>query len=130
MARDVHARPVLIKFLVDTGSPWMAISPQDAIKMNIPVSRLPKAAKYKVIIFANNKFERRLLSNVDLYLKNEKGETIKINSKSTSVLNSTKILSEEDKHIPSVLGCDFLTINKFRLVFNPSNKEGFFEKDD
>ena len=108
----------------------MAISPQDAIKMNIPVSRLPKAAKYKVIIFANNKFERRLLSNVDLYLKNEKGETIKINSKSTSVLNSTKILSEEDKHIPSVLGCDFLTINKFRLVFNPSNKEGFFEKDD
>jgi len=130
MPHGVHARPVPIKFLVDTGSPWIAISPKDAIKLNIPILRLPKAAEHKTIVFAGDKFERRLLSNTDLYLRDEKGEVIKINLDSISVLKPTKRISEKIKHIPSVLGCDFLTTSKFRLCFDPSNEEGFLEKDE
>ena len=128
MTYGVHVGPAQIKFLVDTGSPWIAISPGDAARLNIPVSSLPKAPEYVNVRFAGHNFQRHLLSNVKVYLRNEKGKFIRVNLESVSVLKSTKKLSEEAKQIPSVLGSDFLIMSKLRLCFDPSNKEGFFEK--
>jgi len=38
-------RPVPIEFLVDTGSPWIAIAPRDVKKVNISISALKKPQK-------------------------------------------------------------------------------------
>ena len=126
-----HVRHAPIECLVDTGSPWMVISPKDAITLNIPVSRLPEVTdKYANVNFAGAKFKRRLLRNIEVALTNDKGGIERIKLPSVSVLESTiKPTPEGAKRIPSVLGCEFLMNNKFGLWFDPAQKEAFLEGD-
>ena len=109
----------------------MAVSPGDAMRLNIPVLSLPKATKNADVRLGGHKFKRYLLSDVKVYIRNENSRLIHIDLESISVLAPTKTpMPEEAKQIPSVLGCDFLTIGKFRLCFDPCNKEGFLERDE
>jgi hypothetical protein len=127
MPRSVHARPILIEFVVDTGSPCTLISFNDAKRLNIPISRLSKVNPN--VSLGSRKFERYVLPDVDLCLKDEKGGIIKIKSNSLTVLKPTTRLTQGSM-TPSILGWDFLLSNNFRLVLDAPNEESYLEKVD
>lgn len=118
-----------VEALVDTGSPWIAIAPRDILKLSIPIKSLQKATHFPEVSLAGHKFWRFLLRDVSVNIKDEKGRIIKINLSSISALWPTKKKwPDEIKHIPSVLGSDFLTTTKFALYFNPSKQMAYLER--
>ena len=123
-------RPLPLEFLIDTGSPWIALAPRDVRKTNIPISVLKKPTKYVTILFAGAKFWRYLLENASVYLVDELSKIVKIDLPTVSVLWPTKGKPEEFDSIPSVLGCDFITIGEFHLHFDPNNAIAFLEKPE
>jgi len=121
-------RPLPTEFIVDTGSPWIALAPRDVTKTNIPIAALKKPKQYLTILFAGAKFWRYLLENATVYLLDESGKMVTINLPTVSVLWPTKGKPEEFDAIPSVLGCDFITRGEFCLHFDPSHTRAFLEK--
>jgi hypothetical protein len=127
--RDPHIRrPVPIEFLVDTGSPWIAVAPRDVKKVNISIPTLKKPQKFVTILFAGSKFWRYSLENASVYVLDETGNMVKVDLPTVSVLWPTKGKPEEFDSIPSVLGCDFIALGEFQLHFNPSEMIAFLEK--
>lgn len=123
-----HVRPAPIEAVVDTGSPWMALAPKDLLRLNISPKRLLKPRKYLRISFAGQKFSRSLLQHVSVRIRNEKGGIVSVNLPSVSALWPTqKKMPKHVKHIPSVVGSDFLTTAKLALYFNPSEQIAFLE---
>ena len=119
-------RPMPIWVLVDTGSPWTAITPHDAMKLAISTSALEVDTKYPNILFAGEKFRRLILEDVDLRIRDEAGKTITFDLPSVSILSPTKkVPPKEFKGIPSVLGDDFLDAKGFCLHFDPSKGDAF-----
>lgn len=119
-------RPMPLWTLVDTGSPWTAITPYDAMMSNVPIPALKRAIDYTELVFAGHKFWRLLLSDVSLRLRDETGKVAPFDLPSITILDPTrKISPEEFKGIPSVLGTDFIDTKKFCLHFNPSKGEAF-----
>lgn len=126
-----HIRPMPIWVLVDTGSPWTAITPHDAMKLTISTSALKVDTKYPKIMFAGDKFWRLILPDVGLRIRDETGKTITFDLPSISVLSPMrKIPPEEFRGIPSVLGNDFLNTKGFYLHFNPSKGEAFLLSEE
>ena len=68
------------------------------------------------------------MENATAYLLDESSNMVKIDLPTVSVLWPTKGKPEEFDAIPSVLGCDFLTLGRFGLYFNPSHMMAFLEK--
>jgi len=125
-----RARPTPIEALIDTGSPWMALAPKDLLRLNISRKHLQKPRKHIIISFAAHKFNRFELRSVSVRMKNEKGGIVTFNLPSISALWPTKKKwPDEIKHIPSVLGTDFLTTTKLGLHFNPSKEIAFLETE-
>jgi len=122
-------RSIPIEFWVDTGSPWIAIAPRDVKKLNISIPALKKPEKFVTILFAGSKFWRYLLGNASMYMFDETGKIVKVDLPTVSVLWPTKGKPGEFDSIPSVLGCDFLTIGNFQLHFNPRKMIGFLESN-
>ena len=123
-----RVRPVPIEALVDTGSPWIAIGPRDALRLNISIKHLRKATEYTTVALGGYRFWRYQLRGT-VRLRDEEGRIISIDLPSISVLRSTKKKPPEGmKDIPSVLGSDFLTIGRFHLHFDPSKQIAFLEK--
>lgn len=84
------------------------------------------ASDYPTVVFAGYKFQRLLLSDVSLRIKDETGEIATFDLPSISVLSPTKKLPpKEFKEIPSFLGVDFINAKGFDLCFNPSKGEAF-----
>jgi len=123
----VSPRPIWV--LVDTGSPWTALTPYDAILSKVPTHALKRATDFSEFSFAGHKFWRLMLPEIILSLKYETGKMSRYEMPSITIMNPTKkIPPEEFKGIPSVLGVDFLRINGFYLHFDPKNNEAFLEK--
>jgi hypothetical protein len=119
-------RPMPIWVLVDTGSPWTAITPDDAMKLDIPTHALKPDTKYPIILFAGGKFRRLLLTDTSLNIREETGKTVTFVPPPITVLSPTKKISpEEFRGIPSVLGDDFLTTEGLSLHFDPRKEEAF-----
>lgn len=128
-APQYRIRPVILWVLVDTGSPWTAITPNDAFLLKIPIKALSKDDEFPTIQFAACKFWRLLMKNISVHIRDDARKVIAVNMPSTTVLEPMKTIPpEEFKGIPSVLGCDFLTINKLSLHFDPAKKVAFLEK--
>ena len=126
-----HIRPMPIWTLIDTGSPWTSITPYDAMMLKIPLSVLKPNRKYPYVLFASHKFERLSLTHITLRLKNDAGEIVSFDLPSISVLKPTKKISlDVFKGIPSVLGIDFININKFQLYFDPSQEESYLLNEE
>jgi len=121
-----HIRIKPIQFLVDTGSPWTVISPYDAMQLNIPIQILKKPTDYTTILFAGDKFQRLLLTNVSLRAIDAEGKIAHFDLPSISVIMpTTKKKLGQFKGIHSVLGCDFLNLKKLYLHFDPNKGEAF-----
>jgi len=53
-----HLRPISIEGLVDTGSPWLALSPQDSEALGVPIKRLSLPTENIDIRMAGLRFKR------------------------------------------------------------------------
>lgn len=127
--RAPRVRPVPIEALVDTGSPWISITPKDLSKLNIPVKRLKKAAKYTIVSLGGYKFLRYQLGGT-VYIKNEGGKMLGVNLPISVLWPTKKKWPADVKHIPSILGSDFLRVGRFHLHFNPSKEKAFLQRED
>ena len=129
-APKYHIRPAPVEVLVDTGSPWVAIAPKDSARLNIPIKALERASEHPRIAFAGYSFWRYLMRDVTLHFRDEEENIIAMDLPSISVLTPiVKAPPSEIKHIPSVLGNDFLGVGSFSLRFDPSKNIAFLEKD-
>lgn len=123
-------RPMRLSALLDTGSPWTAITPMGDIMLNIPSKALKQASEFPIVRFANYKFNRYLMENVSISLVNEKKKAISFSTPSVSVLKpTTKINPNEFKDVPAILGCDFLIHNKLTLHCNLNKGVAYLEEE-
>lgn len=85
----------------------------------------------ETVALAGFHFFNHTIKNVNINLKTELGELLKINLPSIGALIPTKInkqVLDEVKDIPSILGNDFLEEQKFALYFNPSTPVAYLER--
>ena len=118
-----------LKAFVDTGSPNTVIGEGDAIKLNIPITKLPREKTSYGL--GGGSVDLHSLSKVMLYFRDEDDNSIMIEfpsiyiSRCAKVDERTKTIAQS---IPSILGVDFLVKHKFKLIFDPSNKVAYLEK--
>ena len=74
-----RVRPMPIEALIDTGSPWLAITPKDSLRLNISIKHLEKAHKYPIITLAGFKFHRYTLNKANVCLKDTNGKLFDYN---------------------------------------------------
>lgn len=124
--RAVHVRPIPIDALVDTGSPWIAITPKDVLRLNISIKHLKKAPEHAVVSLGGYKFWRYQLGGT-VCIRDEKGKAMGVNLPISILWPTLKKWPEAIRHIWSLLGSDFLRIGGFHLHFNPSKEIAFLE---
>ena len=120
--------PMPIEALVDTGSPWIAITPRDILRLNLSIKRLRRAKEYPMVSLAGYKFQRYELQG-SVRVKDEERRVLDVNLPISVLWPTKKKMPEEVKHIPSVLGIDFLIAGKFHLYFDPNKRIAFLEKE-
>lgn len=104
-----HIRMVPIDGLVDTGSPWLTISPKDRELLNIPLSKLIHPSENINIRFGGYRFRRFILKDVEIHLLDENEKLFKVHMPSVSVLTAATKQDSEVYTLPSVVGMDFLS---------------------
>ena len=124
-----HANIIPVNALVDTGSPWLSISPKDCRLLNIPQNFLENAREFASISFAGQKFRRLVAKEVKIHVLAENNTILEFAMPSISVLKPTKKSAETDL-IPSVVGMDFMTKNGLALYCNPRKKEAYLIKEN
>jgi len=129
MVIKLHKYPsirILTNALVDTGSYISSISPRDILKTRIPYGALRPASPPSTRIggFVLPVFD---LDDVTLFFRNDVGERVSIETSAMKVLGVPP-KREGIEHIPTIIGTDFLEDNGFTLVFNPSKREAYLEK--
>ena len=124
-----HTNIIPVNALIDTGSPWLAISPKDSKLLNIPQNCLRTAKEFTNISFAGHKFRRLVTRKVKIHVLDDKNQMVEISMPSISVLKPTK-KKEEIEIIPSVVGMDFITRNGLTLYYNPKKREAYLTKED
>lgn len=125
--RAPRVRPIPIDVLVDTGSPWIAITPKDILRLNIPIKHLKKATKHVTVSLGGFKFWRYEMGGT-VYIKDEKGKATGVKLPISVLSPTAKKWPEQIKHIWSILGTDFLTVGEFHLHFSPSEQIAYLEK--
>lgn len=106
-----------LEALVDTGSPFTALSPRDTVRLQIPLSRLDRHPELLSISFAGIDFIPRLAKGAEFIFRDKDGEEHEIKHEPLYVLEPTTLRSKwEEKgafRLPNVIGMDF--IKKWRI---------------
>ncbi|MCW4034245.1 MAG: hypothetical protein NWF03_02645 [Candidatus Bathyarchaeota archaeon] len=123
-----RVNPMPVEALVDTGSPWLAITPKDSLRLNISIKHLKKAKNFPTITLASHKFHRYILNGGTVCLKDEKGKLFSYKLPISVLWPTKKKWPSQIKDIPSVVGSDFLTFGKLHFYFDPYNQIAFLEK--
>lgn len=112
--------------VVDTGSPKTLIAPRDAVRLKVPFKILhrsnPKDLRVAGVVLPAYSMEGVLLGLTD-----ENKAMVRINPTMINILNRPPQYKGEIKHLPSILGTDFLEDNKLALYFNPYDKIAYLE---
>lgn len=117
-----------IEALVDTGSPFTVLSTVDALKLRLPIKTMRKV---EPVYLAGFTFFKATLGNSSMTFRTDDQKTLKIQFNNMGVLIPTKLdpnQLEGVKHIPSIVGNDFLEQEKFGLYVNPSTKVAYLER--
>ena len=108
---------VVLEALVDTGSPFTALTPRDTQRLQIPLSRLDRHPELHAISYASISFVPRFAKGAELIFKDEKGERHPIKHEPLLVLEPTIPRAKWEEmqvyRIPNVIGMDF--IKKWRI---------------
>lgn len=124
-----HIRLLPILALVDSGSPWTSLAPMDSKMLNVPVRTLRRATNHPRIMFAGDEFWRLLMTDVELFFRDQNGEIVKFELPSVTVLDPIRRApAEEYRGIPSVIGVDFIRIHKMALYLDLNKNISFLER--
>lgn len=119
----------VLEALIDTGSPHTVLSTKDALKLKLPIKKWRGG---EPISLAGFRFFNHPISNVTITFRKEDNNSLQITVPKMGVLIPTKInrkVLEEVKHIPSIIGNDFLEEQKFALYYNPSGRIAYLERE-
>ncbi len=114
--------------LIDTGSPFTVLSPKDIMSSRLSLKTMQRG---ETVSLAGSRFFNYTLKDVTMFFKDENGNLLKIELPSMGALVPTKIdekTLDEVKHIPTIVGNDFLEDQHFTLCFNPSERVAFLER--
>jgi hypothetical protein len=126
----VKGYPLRLLALVDTGSPWTAITPMGKIMLKIRNPPKTSPPEYQLVYFAGHEFRRILMGNLQICMKSERERIVTFNSPQVNLLEPTKQMDpNEFKEIPFIIGSDFLTFNNLSLYFKPSSRVAFLEME-
>lgn len=122
--------PLGFRALVDTGSPWTVITPMGAemLKMRVrfKLDKIPQDTPD--VTFAGGTF-RRYETNFEVCIKDTKKKIINFKKPNPTTLKAKgRFDYKEFKHIPIIIGCDFLEANGLILQFNPANNTAFLRR--
>lgn len=124
--RNLHiAKP--IDALVDTGSPFTVLSTNDIMSTRLPISKMQSG---EIVSLAGFRFFNHPIKNVTMNFRTETDELFKVNLPTIGSLIPTKLDKKtinDVKHIPSIVGNDFLEDQKLAFYFNPSVKVAYLE---
>jgi hypothetical protein len=118
-----------IDSIVDTGSPFTALSTNEILSTRMPIHTMQKG---EMVSLAGFRFFRYPINNVTLKFKTETGELFAGKLSTISALVPTKLDKKtlnDVKSIPSIVGHDFMEENKIAFYFNPSAKITYLEYD-
>lgn len=117
-----------IEALVDTGSPFTVLSTVDALKLRLPIKTM---RKIEPVYLAGFTFFKATLGNSSMTFRTDDQKSLTIQFNNMGILIPTKLdpnQLEGVKHIPSIVGNDFLEQEKFGLYVNPSTKVAYLER--
>lgn len=115
----------VVKFFVDTGSPKTFIGEQDALRLQMKLSRInfSERARMGGTSIAIGEIE----GDIHLYFKTEK-ESIHVRPVKFHVSKGMWTKKGIVSPNPSILGYDFLLENRFALYYNPSENRAHMER--
>lgn len=117
----------VLEALVDTGSPFTALSPRDAQRLQIPFDRLGRHPDLSAISFAGFSLVPRLAKGAELIFKDEQGARHEIKHEPIFVLepNFPRSLWEERGvfRLPNIIGMDFLRRWRVKTHLDPHLNE-------
>ncbi len=118
--------------IVDTGSPRTIISAKDVYLLKIPTNNLESSTPIKG--FGKGGLPCKKLNNFKFYIKSSDGQ-IKIIEMPVHIIDLSALnkLSQEMKEnafkVPSIIGIDFLRIQKLKMVINfEGENSSYFEE--
>jgi len=115
---------VPLEALVDTGSPFTALSPRDAVRLQIPLSRLERHPELPTIFFAGLNFTPRIAKGAELIFRDKNGNDHPIKHESLYALEPTTPRAKwEEKgafRLPNIIGMDFLKKWRVKTLSDPS----------
>jgi len=124
--RTLHvSKPV--DALIDTGSPFTVLSTNDILSTRMPITRMQSG---ETVSLAGYRFFNHPIRDVTMNFRTESDELFKVNLPTIGSLVPTKIdkkTMDDVKHIPSIIGNDFLEDQKLALYFNPSARVVYLE---
>ena len=114
-----------VSFYVDTGSQDSFINWNDALALKIPVNALPFYRHAKI---GGGSLNLHTISDVSFTFRNEDNEPSKMSMESFCVSRNVRTTDNTSYSFPSILGLDFLAINKLSLYVNPANNIAYLEQ--
>lgn len=113
--------------LIDTGSPFTVLSTNDIMSTRLPITRMRSG---EPVSLAGHRFFNHPIKNATMNFRTERGELFKVTLPAIGSLIPTKFdkkTMDDVKHIPSLIGNDFLEEQKLALYFNPSIRVAYLE---
>lgn len=116
-----------IDAIVDTGSPYTVLSPNEVFGSRLPIRTMRRG---ETVTLAGFRFFKYPINNVGMNFRTETDELFKGTLSYISALVPTKIDKKtlgDVRHIPNIIGHDFLEENKLSFYFNPCAKITYLE---
>ena len=113
--------------LIDTGSPFTVLSTNDVLSTRMPITKMQSG---QTVLLAGFRFINHPIRDVTMNFRTEQDELFTVNLPTIGSLIPTKTdkkTMDAVKHIPSILGHDFLEKQKLALYFNPSARIVYLE---
>lgn len=114
--------------VVDSGSPFTAISTRDALAFGLPLKHWQSGT---VTRLAGSKFYKHDLEGT-LSFRDSEDKIVQFRSDLIALIptKTDEVTLREVQDIPSLIGTDSLEDNSLTFVYNPSTLTAYFERPD
>ena len=113
----------VLEALVDTGSPFTALAPRDAQRLQISFSKLDRHPELRAISYASISFIPRFAQDAELIFKDDGGERHTIKHEPLYVLEPIIPRAKWEEmgafRVPNIIGMDFIKKWRIRLHTDP-----------
>lgn len=123
---NLHARPEIVDFVLDTGSNRSFIGCHDCAILNLPVGKTKFIEHMRI---GGSVFSLHALPTITLAFESDQGKAL-IHAEFHIAVPTKKSKSafEEALHLPSIIGLDFLREHSMSLYAHPAENEAYLQK--